>query len=94
VDDTQILTASGDSTCALWDNEKGKKVMEFTGHLGGVMSVCLGSDLRTFISGACDNTAKLWDFREGGCKQTFTGHEADVNSVEVCTFYIQYTYLL
>lgn len=47
------------------------------------MSVCLGSDMRTFISGACDNTAKLWDLREGKCKQTFTGHEADVNNVEV-----------
>lgn len=67
---------------ALWDNEKGKKIVEFNGHTGGVMSVTL-VDGSTFISGACDNTAKLWDFRDGACKQTFTGHEADVNNVEV-----------
>jgi WD40 repeat protein len=50
------------------------------------MSVCIGSDSRTFISGACDASAKLWDFRDGGCKQTFTGHEADINNVEVFHF--------
>lgn len=61
--------------------------MEFSGHLGGVMSVCLGNDMRTFISGACDNTAKLWDLRDGSCKQTFTGHEADVNNVEVIVLF-------
>ena len=30
----QILTSSGDMSCALWDIERGQRVMEFTGHAG------------------------------------------------------------
>ncbi len=34
VNDRQIITSSGDMSCALWDIEKGQRVMEFTGHSG------------------------------------------------------------
>ncbi|KAI6179546.1 BMA-GPB-1, isoform a [Aphelenchoides besseyi] len=82
IDDNQLITSSGDSTCILWDNEKGKKVTTYDSHHGGVMYVSISSDLRTFISGACDNTAKLWDVRDRVCQQTFVGHEGDVNAVD------------
>lgn len=35
--DQQILTGSGDSTCALWDVESGQLLQSFHGHSGDVM---------------------------------------------------------
>ena len=82
IDDTQILTGSGDTTLGLWDIEHGKQITEFTGHTADVMALSLSSDKRSFISGSCDFSAKLWDIREGMCKQTFNDHESDINSVK------------
>ncbi|GJQ85059.1 hypothetical protein Trydic_g3721 [Trypoxylus dichotomus] len=81
LDDNQIVTSSGDMSCALWDIETGQQVSSFLGHTGDVMSLSLSPDMRTFVSGACDASAKLWDIREGVCKQTFPGHESDINAV-------------
>lgn len=81
LDDGKILTSSGDMTCGLWDIESGQQTMTFAGHTGDVMSVSLGPDLNSFVSGACDSSAKLWDVRSGVCRQTFTGHETDINAV-------------
>ena len=81
LDDNQILTCSGDSTCVLWDIETGKPLTTYSGHTADVMSLSVSPDSQTFISGAVDNTSKLWDIREGLCKQTFRGHESDINSV-------------
>nr|CAH8838786.1 unnamed protein product [Trichobilharzia regenti] len=81
VNDSQIVTTSGDGTCALWDIETGQQIASFTGHTGDVMSLSLAPNLQTFISGACDASAKLWDLRDGQCKQTFSGHESDINAI-------------
>merc|ERR1712088_1266052 len=83
LDDNQIVTSSGDMTCALWDIETGQQCTTYTGHTGDVMSLSLAPDFRTFVSGACDASAKLWDIRDGMCKQTFPGHESDTNAVTV-----------
>lgn len=83
LDDTRIVTSSGDMTCALWDIETGMQSLAFTGHTGDVMSLSLTEDKNTFISGACDATAKLWDLRDGMCRQTFGGHESDINAVSM-----------
>uniref|UniRef100_A0A669BXP5 Guanine nucleotide binding protein (G protein), beta polypeptide 1a n=1 Tax=Oreochromis niloticus TaxID=8128 RepID=A0A669BXP5_ORENI len=83
LDDNQIVTSSGDTTCALWDIETGQQTTTFAGHTGDVMSLSLAPDTRLFVSGACDASAKLWDIREGMCRQTFTGHESDINAI--CT---------
>ena len=37
----QILTGSGDSTCALWDVESSQLIQSFHGHAGDVMSIDL-----------------------------------------------------
>ena len=83
LDDHQIVTSSGDMTCALWDVETGQQVAVFAGHTGDVMSLSLSPDYKTFVSGACDASAKLWDVRNAICQQTFTGHESDINAVTV-----------
>ncbi|KAL7978640.1 hypothetical protein Chor_010683 [Crotalus horridus] len=66
VDDNQIVTSSGDTTCALWDIETGQQTTTFTGHTGDVMSLSLAPDSKCFVSGACDASAKLWDFFPNG----------------------------
>jgi len=81
IDDNQIVTSSGDMSCALWDIETGQPCTTFIGHTGDVMSLSLAPDMRTFVSGACDASSKLWDIRDGSCKQTFPGHESDINAV-------------
>jgi guanine nucleotide-binding protein G(I)/G(S)/G(T) subunit beta-1 len=42
VNDNQIVTSSGDMSCALWDINKGVRIVEFRGHSGDVMSLALG----------------------------------------------------
>jgi guanine nucleotide-binding protein G(I)/G(S)/G(T) subunit beta-1 len=83
LNDRQIITASGDMTCIMWDIEAGSKITEFADHNSDVMSISVNpTDRNTFISGGCDATAKLWDIRTGKCSQTFTGHSADINAVQ------------
>ncbi|EGV98543.1 Guanine nucleotide-binding protein G(I)/G(S)/G(T) subunit beta-3 [Cricetulus griseus] len=81
LDDNNIVTSSGDTTCALWDIETGQQKTVFVGHTGDCMSLAVSPDYKLFISGACDASAKLWDVREGTCRQTFTGHESDINAI-------------
>jgi guanine nucleotide-binding protein G(I)/G(S)/G(T) subunit beta-1 len=82
IEDKQIVTSSGDTTCILWDVEAGKKNVEFAGHTGDVMSVAINPvSPTTFVSGACDAVSKVWDIRSGKCTQTFKGHDSDINTV-------------
>ncbi|KAG1076603.1 hypothetical protein G6F42_025418 [Rhizopus arrhizus] len=82
INDRQILTASGDMTCMLWDIDAGVKTEEFADHTGDVMSLSLGTNPNVFVTGACDSTAKVWDIRTKRCVQTFVGHESDINAVQ------------
>jgi len=83
IDDNAILTASGDSTCILWDLTTRKVKQTFDDHAGDVMSLSLHpkNGGTTFVTGSCDTTAKLWDIRQKGAVKTFPGHESDINSV-------------
>lgn len=53
--DQQILTGSGDATCALWDVESGQLLQSFHGHTGDVMAIDLAPNEtgNTFVSGVC-----------------------------------------
>lgn len=82
LNDQQMLTSSGDTTCILWDIERQRVITRFEDHDSDVMAVALNTDNSLFVSGACDATAKIWDIRTGGCVQTFVGHQADVNTVQ------------
>ncbi|TKR67736.1 hypothetical protein L596_023840 [Steinernema carpocapsae] len=83
VSDEEMLTCSGDTTCALWDIDSGTQKTIFKSHDGDVLSLEIVEEGRTFVTGSCDNTAKIWDMRTGQCTQTFWGHSGDVNSVSV-----------
>lgn len=86
VNETSILTSSGDSTCLYWDIEMGQTKTTFTDHEGDVMSISMlpTVDANVFVSGSCDTLAKVWDIRTGKCTMTLRGHESDINSV--CMF--------
>ena len=57
---TQLLTSSGDSTCILWDVERGEPINTYNDHAGDVMSVAVSpTDINTFVSGSCDSSAKV-----------------------------------
>lgn len=82
--DMQILTSSGDGTCALWDVESGQLLQSFHGHTADVLSLDLAPSEtgNTFVSGACDKKANVWDMRSGQNVQSFETHDSDINSVK------------
>jgi guanine nucleotide-binding protein G(I)/G(S)/G(T) subunit beta-1 len=84
IKEDEIITASGDSTCILWNVEAKQPKAVFNDHTGDVMSVSIWEDKQYFVSGSCDATAKLWDHRASkNCVKTFSGHESDINSVQI-----------
>lgn len=86
LDDSHIITGSGDMKICHWDLEAGKRTMDFNAHCGDVVSISLSPDKNTYVTGSVDKTCKLWDVREDKPKQMFFGHTADVNSVAVSAF--------
>jgi guanine nucleotide-binding protein G(I)/G(S)/G(T) subunit beta-1 len=84
--ETQILTASGDSTVMLWDIGQGQPISTFCEHKQDVMCLAISpaAPQTTFLSTSVDRTIKLWDVRSpnGGAVQTFIGHEGDINGVD------------
>lgn len=53
ISDYQLLTASGDGTCVLWDVESGQIIQSFYGHSADVLSITISTSEsgRTFVSG-------------------------------------------
>ncbi|XP_076012410.1 guanine nucleotide-binding protein subunit beta-5b-like [Genypterus blacodes] len=82
--DMQILTSSGDGTCALWDVESGQLLQSFHGHTADVLSLDLAPSEtgNTFVSGGCDKKANVWDMRSGQNIQSFESHDSDINCVK------------
>jgi guanine nucleotide-binding protein G(I)/G(S)/G(T) subunit beta-1 len=84
LDEGNMLTSSGDSTCGFWDIPMGTLITRFTEHSGDVMSVSYSkNNTSLFCSGSCDGTVKVWDLRAGDESiHTFRGHDSDVNCVD------------
>ena len=83
IDDRQVVSCSGDSTCILWDVERRIPTNVFADHSGDVMSVSIKDESGVFVSGSCDTTSKIYDARAGNVAvQTFATHESDINSVK------------
>jgi guanine nucleotide-binding protein G(I)/G(S)/G(T) subunit beta-1 len=81
----KIITASGDSTCVLWDIEQKKELRQFSEHEADVMSVALMEEKsdNLFVSGSCDVASILWDSRNKEPVAKFYGfHESDINTVD------------
>jgi len=77
----EIVSASGDTTCILWDIPTNRQKQTFKGHTGDVMVLATRLDDKSFVSGSVDATAKLWDVRSGKNVATFRSHESDINAM-------------
>lgn len=84
LDDTKILTSSGDSTCIRWDIARGTVLDTFAEHSEHINFMSLSpTDKNVFVSASVDKTAKVWDIRASkSAVQTFMGHSGDVNGVD------------
>ena len=83
IDETKLLTSSGDSSCLLWDVESTEILQTFSDHRGDVMSLSISpSNPNIFVSGSVDATGRCWDIRSGKNVQVHSGHESDINSVQ------------
>jgi len=84
IDDSEILSTSGDSTCCLWDVDRRIAKMKFCDHHADVMSASLlGDSRKVFVSGSTDTECCLWDIRVGEkAVKSFQGHDSDINSVK------------
>lgn len=78
-----VLTASGDTTCMMWDLQTQQARTLFRGHSADVMSIEIqpSNPLSCFASVSSDTTARLWDIRTGRTTRIFVGHDADINAV-------------
>lgn len=78
-----ILTASGDTTCVLWDLASHQPRQTFRGHNADVMGLDLqpSNPSNCFISVSSDTTARFWDIRTARTTRIFVGHDSDINAV-------------
>jgi len=81
VNESQILTGSGDWSCILWDIQGNAKIQEFKQHDSDVMAISLHHEKKTFVSGSCDSSSRVWDIGTGKCIQSFYIPEGDINAV-------------
>lgn len=81
--DPSVLTASGDTTCVLWDLTTRQPKMTFRGHNADVMGLDLqpSNSSNCFVSVSSDTTARFWDTRTGRTTRIFVGHDSDINAV-------------
>lgn len=85
LDNANVVTGSGDMTCALWNIPKARRIREYTDHLGDVLNLSMtpsGSNPNTFCSCGSDGYTYIWDTRTAEATQNFFVSECDVNSVQ------------
>ena len=85
LDETQILSASGDMTCALWDIPKAKRVREYADHLGDVLALSLPNNQtqnNIFASCGSDGYLYIWDTRMQANIQNFFVSDSDVSTLK------------
>lgn len=83
IDDTNLITSSGDGTVLLWDIASATVMQAFSGHIADVMSISVSDSDNVFVSGSCDQSSIIWDSRQKPEPvQIFEGHTSDINSVQ------------
>lgn len=82
LNEKQILTSSGDSTCILWDIASGRPTSTFAEHTADALFLAI-MDRSTFASCSVDKTIRVWDVRSPKASvKCFVGHLGDVNSID------------
>ena len=75
-DDNYLITASFDTTAALWNIHTCESVQHYEGHVAAVFSVDFNVDLNLLVTGSADSTVKVWNFREGKMLQNLPQHRS------------------
>lgn len=81
LNNTKLITSSGDMTCCLWDITKGAQISSFNDHLGDVMTIDLMDNHHLFISGSSDGYVNLWDIRKSQPVQNIFITNNDVTTI-------------
>jgi len=92
IDDTKVISSSGDQKCILWDTERGTALHTFSEHKQDVMDIDMLND-NLCVTGSVDHNCKVWDYRLDSKTKTMTfhGHEGDINSV--CAMHNKYSFI-
>ncbi|KAI0980332.1 hypothetical protein GJ496_010747 [Pomphorhynchus laevis] len=81
----QLISASADCLCKLWDVTCGVNLCSFKGHTCEIYCMSLNESQCWFATGSADRSVKLWDFRckcNETCQLTIPDlHQSDVNSI-------------
>jgi WD40 repeat protein len=80
-DGNWVLTASDDSTAAIWDARTGQLKRSLIGHARGVVSAKFSHNMKLVVTASLDGTARIWDSSSGKMLNVLK-LEASVNSVE------------
>eukprot|EP01117_Protostelium_nocturnum_P015193 TRINITY_DN5859_c0_g1_i1.p1 TRINITY_DN5859_c0_g1~~TRINITY_DN5859_c0_g1_i1.p1 ORF type:complete len:541 (-),score=138.11 TRINITY_DN5859_c0_g1_i1:765-2387(-) len=83
MNDNNILTASGDNSCILWDIDTTQVIHQFKSHKNEIQRIAVDLDRNVFFSASSDCTVKMWDLRTREVVRDFIGHKKDVNCVSV-----------
>eukprot|EP01084_Bolivina_argentea_P073688 133701_1 len=84
IDNTRILSSSGDCTVKLWDLTKEKCVQTFDGINCDIEGVDVNREKSIFVCGAVNANAYLHDYRAKMSSKPiakFSGHQSDINAV-------------
>ncbi len=71
-----VITASFDTTAAIWDIHTGHVITQFQGHVAAVFSVDFSVDLEILVTGSADSTVKIWRLFTGNMLQTLPQHRS------------------
>jgi WD40 repeat protein len=83
VDESTVISSSGDKSAIVWDIQKRTKVLQ-TEHPSDCLCVTgLKSNTNLFLTGCIDGTVKLWDIRTGKCEKVFAPRQGDINKIAV-----------
>lgn len=79
--DCQFLAIPGeDYTVGIWTIESGRRIAEFAGHTGTVLTTAFRGDGNMVVSASQDGSARLWDVPRGRVKAVLEGHDREVVS--------------
>jgi len=81
LDDSRLITASGDCRALLWDVETQIVTNEFCGHTGGILCSAASPDKQMIVTGSYNGMAKVWDIRSRNCTHTFRAHMSEIHGV-------------
>ncbi len=79
-DGTLVVTASSDTTAAIWNSNLGRKLFVLDSHTKPVLYAQFSPDDNFVITSSADSTAILWDANTGGFIRRFSGHTGYVLS--------------